>query len=134
MRLRPVANSIFLEANQDTSINNIFVPKGTSILTLSRAEAIQDKYFPNAKTFNPDRWFDPIERRKLVQHPTYRPFGYGPRLCPGRSLAYLKIRSVVAMLCKNFQLSKGMNPKPVEEIMDLTMTAKNVVVRLTSRR
>ena len=38
---------------------------------------------------------------------TFLPFGTGPRFCPGRNLALLQIRTVLAMLCRNFDIERS---------------------------
>ena len=50
-----------------------------------------DEYFPNAKSFVPERWIkgDPQESH---HHPyTLLPFGFGTRMCIGRRIAELEM-------------------------------------------
>ncbi len=49
------------------------------------------------------------------------PFGGGPRVCPGRTLAFLEIKAVMAMLCRNFTLTKPVDAPPVREHFAFTM-------------
>ena len=60
-------------------------------------------------------------------------FGAGPRFCPGRNLALLQIRTVLAMLCCNFDPDLADPGRPVEEKLAFTMMLANLVVRMKRR-
>ena len=55
-----------------------------------------EKYFPNPKSYIPERWIkgDPHESH---HHPyTLLPFGFGTRMCIGRRLAELEMWQLTA--------------------------------------
>jgi cytochrome P450 len=62
------------------------------------------------------------------------PFGAGPRFCPGRHLAMLEIKMVLAMLCRNFDLERFPGTPPPKEVFSFTMMPSDFYVRLRPRQ
>ena len=136
MRLKPVAPILFLEAVEDVELGGLPVPKGTAVFLLTMHGALQDAHFGAAAEFRPERWLEaasaavsgcPHNARAFV------PFGAGPRFCPGRQLAMVEIKTVMAMLCANFEVLKTEKPQAVEELFSFTMMPQNLFVRLKRR-
>ena len=135
MRLKPVAPVALLEPLEDVVILDHMIPKGTQMAMLLRHVAASDRHFGNGSRFDPERWLAgsgtagcPHDTRAFV------PFGAGPRLCPGRNLALLQIRAVIAMLCRNFDLEPAGSPGAVTEHLAFTMLPANLSVRLRRRQ
>jgi hypothetical protein len=51
--------------------------------------------FPDPTAFEPERWTDPNERKRLSKY--LQPFGRGTRICLGMELAYADIFHTVAV-------------------------------------
>lgn len=132
MRFKPVAPIQLFEATQDIEIEDLFIHKGQRILINWRAEALKDKNFTDAHSFNPTRWLK-ASRCPVHNMDAFTPFGAGPRYCPGRNLALLEIRMVLSMLYKNFEIEMITDHKDVTEIMAFTMMAGEYRVRLKKR-
>jgi cytochrome P450 len=132
MRLKPVAPAMLFETTEDLEIEGYFFKKGQKVLTHHRYGAVNDAYFSDAKTFNADRW---KKESRCPVHNTdaYTPFGGGPRYCPGRNLALLEIKMVIAMLFKNFEIEMETNHKDIKEIMAFTMMSSEFQVKLKHR-
>jgi cytochrome P450 len=56
MRMRPVAPIIFLEANENTELTGIEIPRGTAVFLLTRPATLDDYNYRDAKDFKPERW------------------------------------------------------------------------------
>jgi len=136
MRCKPVAGHVtFLEPNEDVQIQDVFVPKGTPILALNAHLGMQEANFPDAKEFRPERWLQSAgdgERAHNVK--AFIPFGAGPRLCPGRPLAMLQIKMVIAMLCRDFDVSRPKDAPPMQDIYNFTVGPASVLTTLRPRR
>lgn len=132
MRLRPVAPIAGAEANVDTALGDLFVPRGTRIALLLRPAATDQVNFVDPLAFRPERWLEdvagPHDASALL------PFGSGPRMCPGRSLALLEMKTLLSMLYKNFDVERVGASGDVSERFGFTMSPANLRVRLRARQ
>ena len=133
MRLKPVAPMHVAEPLADTEMLGCLIPRGTPIMMLLRHAATREEHFAGGARFDPERW---LAKREGCPHNrrVFLPFGGGPRLCPGRALALLEIRAVLAMLCRNFDLEPVDSGKQVHEHLAFTMMPAGLRVRLKRRR
>jgi cytochrome P450 len=132
MRLRPVVPISFHDANVDTSLHQYFVPKRTTVAPLLRPAAVDRANFLDPLAFRPERWLEDSIRPHNVS--AYMPFGSGPRMCPGRSLGLLQVKTLLSMLYKNFDVERVGSSGDVSELFrGLTMSPAGLRVRLRSR-
>jgi cytochrome P450 len=132
LRLKSSAPMIILEPVIDVTLRDIFIPKRTQLMLLTRNVALQDEHFADAHEFKPERWLDtaqfcPHKRQASM------PFGAGPRFCPGRYLALIEMKTATAMLSKNFSIASADPQKMVEEIFSFTMLPKELTITLLPR-
>jgi len=69
---------------------------------LMRAGPTDERRFPDAQAFDPARWLSGSSASSAKR--VAMPFGAGPRLCPGRYLAMLEMKMVMAMLLGGFDI------------------------------
>ena len=132
-----VLRFIALQARRDTAIADIRVPRGTVIWGLMRRGSVDPGHFPNPQAFDPARWLadgtagHAASSAKRVS----MPFGAGPRVCPGRYLALLEIKMVMAMLLAHFDIESADTPGggEAEERLAFTMAPLGVQMRLRER-
>ena len=124
MRLRPVAPIIALEPIAEEDVLGCRIPGGTPTLLLTRHAATDGG---GSARFEPER------RPAPQKEAAFFPFGGGPRLCPGRNLALLEMRAVLAMLCRNFDVEPASPIENVGERLAFTMAPVNLSVRLKHR-
>jgi cytochrome P450 len=133
MRMRPVSVLHFLEANDDAELAGIHIPKGTPVFLLTRPASLDDNNYQDAKDFRPERW---IDRREggCPAHNTraFMQFGAGPRFCPGRYLATLEMKMVLATLARNFSFEHAEDPSVTKEVFAFTMMPSRLRLRLRS--
>ena len=131
MRLKPMVPLHIVEPVADVEILGRLIPKGTPIMMLVRRMATRDENFGEGARFDPDRWLVEAKVRRCPHdRRAFVPFGGGPRLCPGRNLALLQIRTFLAMLCRNFEVEPVRAGNNVEEHLAFTMMPVNLSVRL----
>jgi cytochrome P450 len=157
MRLTPVAPLTLLAANRDTVIGDVAVPRGTWVALLSRPPAVDARHFGDPAAFRPERWLDAAPNGMApngtapngmapngmapngvgpngAHDPSaHLPFGSGPRICPGRSLALLEMRIVLAMLYASFDVERVGDGAAVREAFAFTMHPVGLRARLRRR-
>jgi cytochrome P450 len=130
LRLYPPSWTIPRQAIHDCEIGGYFVPAGTSI-TISQWVMHRDpRFFENPTEFIPERWLNNLE--KNLPPFVYFPFGGGPRLCIGQSLAITEMTLILAMLARSFNFELLADP-PVMPWPSLTIYPRNGI-RIKVRR
>ena len=132
LRLRPAAPLLIMSANVDTALGDYFIPQGTGVAVLTRPAALDQANFTDPLAFRPERWLDDWSGSHEVSAPL--PFGSGPRMCPGRSLALLEMKTFLSMLCKSFDIERVGNSTDVVERFGFTMSPTALKVRLRPRQ
>jgi cytochrome P450 len=134
MRLRPVAPVLLFEALRDVVLGDVFAPRGTWVAVLTRSPAVDDRHFADPATFRPERWLGDAGREQGIHDPSaHIPFGSGPRICPGRTLALLEMKVVLSMLFGAFDVERVGDAAAVGERFAFTMYPEGVQVRLRRR-
>lgn len=131
MRLRPVVPFQFLEAKVDTVVGDLFVAAGTRVAVLMRPGTRDSRHFADPLAFRPARWLD--ESLGVHDASVHIPFGSGARICPGRFLALLEMKLVLAMLYKNFEVERVGKAEEVREQFAFAMSLAGLKVRLRRR-
>ncbi|KIW01823.1 uncharacterized protein PV09_06675 [Verruconis gallopava] len=84
-------------------IDGAWVPSGTAVSVYQTAACRSPKNFRDPDAFVPERWLGDARYANDVRD-ACQPFGYGPRNCVGRNLAYMEMRIILARLLWNFDL------------------------------
>jgi cytochrome P450 len=121
-RVRPPSPYIIMEAAEDTTLpygpEGLRADRGTVFIVL-----LDDGADPGP--FQPGRWLaDPPPSSPS------RPFGGGPRFCPGRNLALIESMMLIAMVCHNFTIEPDTSAGPVGERVTFSVFPTNLGVRL----
>jgi cytochrome P450 len=106
MRMKPVAPILVTQAARDSVVAGIRIPAGQLVMLLMRPAATDERHFPDAQAFDPARWLSDAAPGRAASSAkrVAMPFGAGPRLCPGRYLAMLEMKMVIAMLLGGFDI------------------------------
>ncbi|XP_065616480.1 cytochrome P450 86A22 [Quercus suber] len=105
--------------------NGTFVPKGSSvtysIYSIGRMKFI---WGDDCLEFKPERWLS-LDGSKFEVHDSYRfvAFNAGPRICLGKDLAYLQMKSIAAAVLLRHRLMVVPGHR-VEQKMSLTLFMK----------
>ena len=115
-------------------VGGFHLPAGTAVFLLTRYGGLHEPAFTDASQFQPERWLT----ASMEPHPGHTPqalmpFGSGPRVCPGRHLALLEIKTVMAMLGRNFTLTKPAGTPPVGEHFAFTMKPTHLRLQVRHR-
>jgi cytochrome P450 len=90
-----------------------------------------ERWFPNAEHFNPDRW-DAESMAKLPRL-AYFPFGGGPRVCIGAGFAMMEATLLLAVIAQRFRM-RLVPGQQIEPLPSITLRPKNgIYVELEER-
>ncbi len=134
MRLHPVAPIMLMQNNEPTTVGDVALAADTTVLCLTRPAAVDTDVRPDADAFRPGRWNETdAAMRGLLK--SSMPFGAGPRLCPGRSLAMLEMKMVLSMIARNFTLVDVAthDGTPPDERLAFTMYPVGLKLRVSKR-
>lgn len=85
----------------DTVIRDYVIPKGVMVITQNQAACRLPQYFDDPDEFIPERWLD----KKTKPHPFLSlPFGFGPRVCPGRRISDMNSYVLMIQLLRAFRI------------------------------
>nr|BBE15478.1 cytochrome P450 [Polygala tenuifolia] len=98
LRLYPLSVTLTKQAHKDVTLKNINIPRGTQMhLAMIAVHHDPELWGENSTEFNPARFTEP---RK---HPgAYFPFGAGPKVCVGQTLAMVETKIVMSMMLRNY--------------------------------
>ncbi|KAJ9664237.1 hypothetical protein H2198_000455 [Neophaeococcomyces mojaviensis] len=80
-----------------------WIPGDTSVSMTIYSAHRDSKVFPDPEAFQPQRWLDAEERKKM--EPFFIPFSAGARGCIGRNISYLEQIVVVATLVHRYDFA-----------------------------
>src|SRR5712691_8153071 len=103
MRLYPPAYGLGREPVQDCEIGGFHVAAGTMLLLVQWVLHRDPRYFANPDHFLPNRWADGLAQR--LPKGAYFPFGAGPRLCMGNTLAMTTALLTLATMAQRFRVT-----------------------------
>ncbi len=125
MRCRPVAPLLYMQPLEDIELEETIIPKGTFLILLLNAMGNDEHCFTKANEFNPARWLD----KNSCNISDMNPFGGGPRICPGRSLALLEIKIAMLRLFNRFEI-EVVDAHKVKEHFHFAMMPENLLIRV----
>ncbi|KAI5077203.1 hypothetical protein GOP47_0007027 [Adiantum capillus-veneris] len=100
LRFVNIAPFVFRTVKEDVNYQGYYFPKGWKVIVWLRASHMDPTNFTDPHTFNPERFEEHTLRTGL-----YMPFGHGPRLCPGNTLALLSSRLFLHILATSYKWS-----------------------------
>lgn len=103
MRLTPPAWMVGRRAVEDVVLEwdgqKVTVPNGTTILVSSFVLQRDERFWKNARSFEPERWKNGFEPTRG----TYIPFGAGTRTCIAENFAWMEAMLSLATLAQKFR-------------------------------
>jgi cytochrome P450 len=90
-------------AKSDTTVSGSEIKAGDLVVVSPWLIHRHHKYWPQPEYFDPDRFS--AERERDIIPGTYLPFGLGPRVCTGRSLAMIEGPLLVVELLRKFRFT-----------------------------
>ncbi len=133
IRLMPVAPLMYMENIQDEIIEGHHIPAGTLIFMLLNHESTNPELFENPEQFNPQRWLDLSSEQKRTNSKVLMPFGAGARLCPGRLLSFIEMKSALITVLKQYTFSHHNGEDNTVDSFEFTLVPKGLRVNIERR-
>ena len=105
MRIRPPVSSGLPRRTPPEGANILgkWIPGDTSVSMTIYGAHHDPNIYPEPETFNPQRWMDPTERKRM--EPYFIPFSAGARGCIGRNISYLEQMMALASLVHRYDFA-----------------------------
>lgn len=98
-----MSSSLMRFVTEPTPVGGKILRKGYNVMAPYRQlHYDKDVWGENADEFDPERF---LRNKNLAKSPSYKPFGGGQYLCPGRFLARRVVFSFVALALSRFELA-----------------------------
>ncbi|CEP11856.1 hypothetical protein [Parasitella parasitica] len=92
-------------APRDTMLaGRVFVPKDTTVICSLYHVQKNDKYWPHAQEFRPERWIDNERQDEKNDLDAFFTFSAGSRNCIGKNFALQEMRIAIATLLKTYEI------------------------------
>ncbi|XP_028847492.1 sterol 26-hydroxylase, mitochondrial-like [Denticeps clupeoides] len=116
LRLYPVVpGNARITAENEVVVGGHLFPKKTLFHLCHYAVSYDEKIFPEAHSFQPQRWLR--GEKQLNQHPFGSvPFGFGVRACLGRRVAELEMYLLLSRLMKHYEVRPDPSGKTVKAL------------------
>jgi len=133
LRLNPPAWGLFVrEALEDVEIGNYTIPKGSFIFMQPYVTHRDPRFFPDPLRFDPRRFAG--GNLNDLQKRAYFPFGMGPHLCVGRSMALFHMTAIVATILQQWEIRLIDDaPTPQPEAQTANWPQNGIPLRVTRR-
>lgn len=130
----PVSFDPKYSVKDDVLPNGFKVPKDSQVAWVAYGMGRSAELFPQPETFKPERWLDVAENggRKIGPYDSI-PFQAGPRICLGKTMAYLEVKTNLIMILQRFRLQMVEN-HPVKLIPSVTLSTQFGVKMIVSKR
>lgn len=117
LRIAGWAGSVRL-VTRDFVLGGKRLRRGNRVLVPHRMGHFDESIFGgDIESWRPQRWLEGDRGRKLLSHPSWRPFGAGKTICSGRYLAKFFVTAFVAKLLRGFDIKMvGDNPMPLADV------------------
>jgi len=101
MRVTPIVQGTSRTLDQDIVLSGYRIPAGVTFLLNYYVSCVQEKYFPEATKYKPERWIRSSSGGG-VHNFAFQPFGFGARMCIGRRIADLELLTLLTKVMQNF--------------------------------
>nr|XP_015925057.2 uncharacterized protein LOC107452943 [Parasteatoda tepidariorum] len=121
-------------ANEDTTIGDFHIPKGTLIFSHMWALHNDTKYWQDPENFMPERFLSKDGSLSKTKPESYIPFSIGRRNCPGESIAMMEIFRYFASVLQKFDiLPEDSHPPDLEGKLEITYTPRRQKLKFIAR-
>lgn len=134
LRLYPPGTSTERKVSKDYDLNGVTLPAELDVYVSLYIMHHDEKYFPDAEKFDPDRFMP--DRVAEIEVFSFIPFGQGPRNCPGMRFALIGSKLVLSRLMLAYEfLPSESHPATIDvsETVDELLITSQLFIKLKAR-
>nr|QZM07478.1 cytochrome P450 monooxygenase CYP4SS3 [Lasioderma serricorne] len=130
LRLYPSVPLIGRKTVEDVEFFGKTIPSNTTVGIFIYGIQRDERFFPDALKFNPERFLEMEKENPFV----YVPFSAGSRNCIGQKFAMLEMKATVSKVLRKFKLSPATpNEEPILVFEAVLKSANGINLRLEQR-
>jgi len=138
IRLCPLAFMLTRVNVEKDEIGGFTWPEKTSFRVLYSAMMRRKNYWTDPEKFDPDRFYKIEESDKYLlekQHVknSFTMFGTGIRICPGRKLAMLELKSLLSLIYRKYDIELVDMNAPLKYKCSIITICEELIVRIKPR-
>uniref|UniRef100_A0A8C1LXN4 Cytochrome P450, family 2, subfamily N, polypeptide 13 n=1 Tax=Cyprinus carpio TaxID=7962 RepID=A0A8C1LXN4_CYPCA len=119
-------------ADNDTTLGECFIPKGTAILPILHSVLFDENEWETPYEFNPGHFLD--KEGRFVRRDAFMPFSAGKRVCLGEQLARMELFLFFVSLLGKFRFSAAEGEKlSLDGVIGVTRTPHPFKIHATAR-
>ncbi|RIA79650.1 cytochrome P450 [Glomus cerebriforme] len=137
-RVCPIAFSIGRVNVEKDKVGGFNWPEYTQFSLFYFAIMRNKDYWTDPEKFDPDRFYNIEDSNKYLlekQHVknTFSMFGGGIRICPGRKLAMIELKCLIALVYRKYDLELADKKAPLNYSADAISSCNELIVKFKSR-
>ncbi|XP_018332041.1 ecdysone 20-monooxygenase [Agrilus planipennis] len=123
-RVIPTAPCIARILDKDLQLSGYNLKAGTVVLSHTGIACRDERYFPNAKKFDPGRWLNEVKGANVHSLNAFliSPFGVGKRICPGKRFSEMVVTVALEIIMEHFKLECK---EPLELVFEFLLAPKS---------
>ena len=115
LRLYPLTVGTTRIPDKPVAVAGYEVPAGLTYLLWNFASSQQEKIFNEPESFKPERWLR-NNSMELAHGFASLPFGFGPRMCPGRRISEYELYVLVSRLLQKFEVIPTVKSRNINRV------------------
>ncbi len=131
LRLYPPTWMVVRDVVADCEMHGYLFEKGQKVLSSTYVVQRNPRFFQEPERFLPERWLDETIVNSLPKY-SYFPFGGGPRICLGASLALTELVLITAVIARRFSFSL-LNSTSIKAVPQIILTPNRLDVLVAER-
>ncbi|RIA94405.1 cytochrome P450 [Glomus cerebriforme] len=138
-RLSPITFIIGRVNTEKDMVGGFNWPEETSFMILYSALMKRKEYWTDPEKFDPDRFYKIDENDKYSLEKThvkksFTIFGGGIRICPGRKLAMIELKCLLALIYKKYDLEMADINEPLHYVPGMITFCKDLMIKVKPRK
>ncbi|PKC06891.1 cytochrome P450 [Rhizophagus irregularis] len=132
-RVRPTVSMVSRYSSKSDKVAGYEWPSNVLFILYVRGINTNPLYWKDPEKFDPERFYDPQEIENQHKN-SFSMFGGGPRMCLGRKIAMIEMKTLLALIYRKFDVELVDMQAPLQVETSTITICKELNVKLTPRK